>query len=220
MWPILTRLNAVMTTAMTVLAAMTMMLALSTGYFEYCSGMDEPIVILEDPSVLKMWHNPQTRNDEAPTGVSVKVDFRPIWHWNVKQIFLYVTASWETEGKLHEMFLYDHTIREAGEFARGQDRPIFDYKLSAPKGQLRYLFVNLTKRVNDGVAERVLFCATFCYFLLFWGHRPHQMTRLGVQNRSSEGGYQYKKKRQWRLHNCGNTTEATTLLQQFTKKKF
>ena len=27
------------------------------------------------------------------------------------------------------------------------------------------------------------------------------------------------KKRQWRLHNCGNTTEATTLLQQFIKKK-
>ena len=24
-----------------------------------------------------------------------------------------------------------------------------------------------------------------------------------------------KKKRQWRLRNCGNTTEATTLLQQF-----
>ena len=28
-----------------------------------------------------------------------------------------------------------------------------------------------------------------------------------------------KKNRQWRLHNCGNTTEATTLLQQFIKKK-
>ena len=27
------------------------------------------------------------------------------------------------------------------------------------------------------------------------------------------------KKKQWRLHNCGNTTEATTLLQQFIKKK-
>ena len=26
-------------------------------------------------------------------------------------------------------------------------------------------------------------------------------------------------KKQWRLHNCGNTTEATTLLQQFFKKK-
>ena len=25
---------------------------------------------------------------------------------------------------------------------------------------------------------------------------------------------------QWRLHNCGNTNEATTLLQQFIKKKF
>ena len=28
-----------------------------------------------------------------------------------------------------------------------------------------------------------------------------------------------KKKGQWRLHNCGNTPEATTLLQQFIKKK-
>ena len=25
-----------------------------------------------------------------------------------------------------------------------------------------------------GVAERALFCATFCYFLLFWGRQPHQ----------------------------------------------
>ena len=28
-----------------------------------------------------------------------------------------------------------------------------------------------------------------------------------------------KKKKQWRLHNCGNTNEATALLQQFIKKK-
>ena len=28
-----------------------------------------------------------------------------------------------------------------------------------------------------------------------------------------------QKKTQWKLHNCGNTTEATTLLQQFIKKK-
>ena len=27
------------------------------------------------------------------------------------------------------------------------------------------------------------------------------------------------KKKQWIWHNCGNTTEATTLLQQFIKKK-
>ena len=26
-------------------------------------------------------------------------------------------------------------------------------------------------------------------------------------------------KKQWRLRNCGNTTEATTLLQQFIKKR-
>ena len=30
---------------------------------------------------------------------------------------------------------------------------------------------------------------------------------------------EYQKSRQWGLHNCGNTTEATTLLQQFIKKK-
>ena len=29
-----------------------------------------------------------------------------------------------------------------------------------------------------------------------------------------------KKERKWRLYNCGNTTEATTLLQQFIKKNY
>eukprot|EP00754_Rhynchopus_humris_P000092 Rhum_TRINITY_DN10063_c0_g1::Rhum_TRINITY_DN10063_c0_g1_i1::g.36609::m.36609/K12948/SPCS3, SPC3; signal peptidase complex subunit 3 len=137
MLPIFTRLNAVLTSAMTVLAAMTVGLSLSTGYFEFVSGLDEAVVSVHEPQILKAWRDPATREDVVMVGIKFKADMRPLWHWNVKQVFLYCTASWTTKGRLHETFLYDVIIREPQEHVVGSDdRPVLDYVLKGDQGTL------------------------------------------------------------------------------------
>ena len=139
MLPIFTRLNAVLTSAMTVLAAMTVGLSLSTGYFEFVSGLDEAVVSVHEPQILKAWRDTATREDVVMVGIKFKADMRPLWHWNVKQVFLYCTASWTTKGRLHETFLYDVIIREPQEHIVGSDdRPVLDYVLKGDQGTLVY----------------------------------------------------------------------------------
>merc|ERR1712086_37695 len=51
--------------------------------------------------------------DVAVLKFNLTVDFRDVWNWNVKQLFVYVTAEYETdEHPLNQVILWDHIVTE------------------------------------------------------------------------------------------------------------
>jgi signal peptidase complex subunit 3 len=52
--------------------------------------------------------------DRALLSFDITVDFGPAFHWNIKQLFVYVVAIYETEGRHNQVVLWDKII-EAGD---------------------------------------------------------------------------------------------------------
>ena len=52
--------------------------------------------------------------DRALLSFDIKVDLAPAFHWNVKQLFVYVVAIYETDGRDNEVVLWDKIV-EAGD---------------------------------------------------------------------------------------------------------
>jgi len=48
--------------------------------------------------------------DRALLSFDLKVDLSPAFHWNVKQLFVYVVASYETEGRTNQVVLWDKIV--------------------------------------------------------------------------------------------------------------
>ncbi len=63
---------------------------------------------------------PYSRNDRASFVFSLHADLRPVFHWNVKQLFVYITAHYATKslGEGDEAFdvnnvvVWDHIVRK------------------------------------------------------------------------------------------------------------
>ena len=84
------RINAVLVFSLVVL-----------GFFAWCCAMttywldDIPSGPAIDP--LKLFHLKRTRRGEgANFTFSLSADFDPVFNWNVRQLFIYVTAEYET----------------------------------------------------------------------------------------------------------------------------
>ena len=52
--------------------------------------------------------------DRALLSFDLKVDLTPAFHWNIKQIFVYVVAIYETKGRTNQVVLWDKIV-EAGD---------------------------------------------------------------------------------------------------------
>lgn len=52
--------------------------------------------------------------DRALLSFDLKVDLAPAFHWNIKQLFVYVVAVYETKGRLNQVVLWDKIV-EAGD---------------------------------------------------------------------------------------------------------
>jgi signal peptidase complex subunit 3 len=48
--------------------------------------------------------------DRALLSFDIKVDLTPAFHWNVKQLFVYVVANYETTGRLNQVVLWDKIV--------------------------------------------------------------------------------------------------------------
>jgi len=48
--------------------------------------------------------------DRALLSFDLKVDMNPAFHWNIKQLFVYVVASYETKGRTNQVVLWDKII--------------------------------------------------------------------------------------------------------------
>lgn len=52
--------------------------------------------------------------DRALLSFDLNVDLTPAFHWNIKQLFVYVVAVYETQGRTNEVVLWDKIV-EAGD---------------------------------------------------------------------------------------------------------
>jgi signal peptidase complex subunit 3 len=62
--------------------------------------------------------------DRALLSFDMKVDLSPAFHWNIKQLFVYVVAIYETEGRNNQVVLWDKIV-EAGDNKIIDERNVF-----------------------------------------------------------------------------------------------
>ena len=77
--------------------------------------------------------------DRALLSFDVQVDFAPAFHWNVKQLFIYVVAIYETEdGRDNQVVLWDKIIEASDDNKIINERNVFvKYALVDQGDQLR-----------------------------------------------------------------------------------
>ena len=134
------RLNVMSTVALTVLGVMTSVLALSTWYFELWTGLPEPAIELEFDKIMQMYHNPRLDEELAAATFRLTADFKELWHWNVKVLFVYVLVEYEHNGKLSEVTIYDDALESPQVVSLGHTEPEIKYFLSGERGALLYVF--------------------------------------------------------------------------------
>ena len=67
----------------------------------------------------------------------LKVDLTPAFHWNIKQLFVYVVANYETDGRNNQVVLWDKIV-EAGDPKVINEKAAFvKYALSDHSDELR-----------------------------------------------------------------------------------
>jgi signal peptidase complex subunit 3 len=49
--------------------------------------------------------------DRALLSFDIKVDLTPAFHWNIKQLFVYVVGIYETEGRKNTVVLWDKIVQ-------------------------------------------------------------------------------------------------------------
>lgn len=114
------RLSALFAFSMTTLAVLTMMLVLSTSYKSY---EDLAKIRMETVKALvkRMTDNdmPDYReNDLGLVRFDLEADFANCFDWNVKQLFIYLTANYKTpDNKVNQIVLWDY-IMNRGEKGR------------------------------------------------------------------------------------------------------
>ena len=100
---VLTRATAVATYTMSVLASLTFLCFLSTFFNEYQVHADintVKVVVKNAPDYAAG----KEKNDLGFLTFDLQVDLNPLFNWNVKQLFLYLTAEYETpNNKLNQV---------------------------------------------------------------------------------------------------------------------
>ena len=121
MHTVLTRANALAAYTMSVLAFLTFLCALSTFFLPYSA----PSIINTVKVVVK--HVPdysasREKNDLGFLTFDLHADFAPLFNWNVKQLFLYLTAEYETPNNVvNQVVLWDKIVK------RGENA-LLDYR--------------------------------------------------------------------------------------------
>jgi len=116
-----TRLHAILAFTLTALTAMTVCFFLSTAFNDYSTGVN----LATGKIVVKSVPDYTVSKDELDLGVitfDIDANLTSVFNWNVKQLFLYLTAEYETkDNKLNQVVLWDRIIQ------RGQN-PILNLK--------------------------------------------------------------------------------------------
>ncbi|XP_077558255.1 signal peptidase complex subunit Spase22-23 [Haemaphysalis longicornis] len=118
---VISRANAIFAFTLSVLTALTFCCFLSTAFHRYESEVELQAI----KAVVKNVQDFSTargKNDLGFVTFDLKANLTSLFNWNVKQLFLYLTAEYKTENNaLNQVVLWDKIIR------RG-DNAILDYE--------------------------------------------------------------------------------------------
>ena len=75
--------------------------------------------------------------DRALLSFDLKVDLEPAFHWNIKQLFVYVVASYETKGRINQVVLWDKIVEAADPKLIDESNVFVKYALVDQGNELR-----------------------------------------------------------------------------------
>ena len=124
----LSRLNALLAFSLSIVALLTLVFALSTSYksYEKLANIDMQIV---KSLVRKMpdYNMPNAiENDLGLVQFNLDGHFEDCFDWNVKQLFIYLTANYRTESNiLNQVVLWDYILNrgEKGQLTLRNQHP-------------------------------------------------------------------------------------------------
>jgi signal peptidase complex subunit 3 len=121
MHTVLTRANALAAYTMSVLAGLTFVCFLSTFFLDYSTHANintVKVVVKHVPD----YSASREKNDLGFLTFDLQADLTPLFNWNVKQLFLYLTAEYETPNNIvNQVVLWDKIIQ------RGENA-LLDYR--------------------------------------------------------------------------------------------
>jgi signal peptidase complex subunit 3 len=111
---LLSRTNAIFAFTLSVLAALTLICALSTTFKAYNTSVKDVKMSTTKKLVKNVadYSAGRERNDLGFISFNLEADFAPAFDWNTKQLFLYMTAHYKTRANvLNQVVLWDHIIQ-------------------------------------------------------------------------------------------------------------
>lgn len=108
---ILSRANAIFAFSLSVLAVLTFLCFLST----VCNEYKQDVSVSKVKALVKSVRDfsaSRGKNDLGFVTFDLKADLSSLFNWNVKQLFLYLTAEYETEHNvINQVVLWDKIIK-------------------------------------------------------------------------------------------------------------
>mmetsp|Transcript_19417 Transcript_19417/g.58693 ORF Transcript_19417/g.58693 Transcript_19417/m.58693 type:complete len:175 (-) Transcript_19417:111-635(-) len=127
------RLNAVVFFGFSVLLALSGLAALQTTLFHEGT----PVVHILQLNELKSLKR-HAGIDRALLNFDIDADLRPAFNWNVKQLFVFVVAEYETEtNPLNQVFIWDKIIERPEDAVIQQEKQFVKYALIDQVAELR-----------------------------------------------------------------------------------
>jgi len=121
-----TRSHALAAYTVSVLAGLTFVCFATTAFRDYSANATINTVTVLVRNVPD-YSASREKNDMGFMIFDLKADLRPLFNWNVKQLFLYLTAEYETpNNKLNQVVIWDKIIQ------RGENS-VLDHKNIRPK---------------------------------------------------------------------------------------
>lgn len=112
-----------------------------------------PNLFFPIPSVVEKLELNQLRSlkshggvDRALLSFDLKVDLTPAFHWNIKQLFVYVVAVYETKGLLNQVVLWDKIVEASDPKLIDESNVFVKYALVDQGDELRGKQITLQLR--------------------------------------------------------------------------
>jgi signal peptidase complex subunit 3 len=96
-------------------------------------------------SPQKFWGKSAMEGDAALLTFDLKADFRPLWTWNTKQLFIYVVVNYETEvHKVNQVVIWDRIIQQKEDAVLKLEKELAEYPVVDKGFNLRGIKANAT----------------------------------------------------------------------------
>jgi len=129
---------------------------------------------IEMSKIHDMTINAYMDSDQSNVSFDLEADFRELFHWNMNQLFVYVTASFETEkNKRNEVTIWDQIIQDKDEAVLSLKNVTNEYPIRDQYRSLRgrnielivnYRTMPITGLMHTHEAARSVFVSPNNYF--------------------------------------------------------